>query len=231
MKALAFSGGKDSMACLHLLRDQLDCAIYVDTGMTYPETDELVGYAATLVPMHIVSSDRKSQNAQMGLPSDLVPIEWTLVGQMIGKGTPYRIQSSWDCCYTNIAMPLFQYAHRIGVDELVCGERKDDTLQSSAPNGTVIGRIVRRHPIADWTAAQVLEFLETKMEVPEHYRTVMQTSLDCFDCTGFGPYSHDRVAWMATRYPDKHQAYHDRMAQVRHAVESSLVHLGGKSHG
>ncbi|MDE2389927.1 MAG: phosphoadenosine phosphosulfate reductase family protein, partial [Betaproteobacteria bacterium] len=50
MRVLAFSGGKDSMACLHLMRGSLDCAIYIDTGKAYPETLELVRYAGSIVP-------------------------------------------------------------------------------------------------------------------------------------------------------------------------------------
>ena len=82
MKALAFSGGKDSMACLHFLQD-LDCAIHVDTGFSYPETRRLVEYASSILPMHIVISNRHAQNEREGIPADVVPIDWTNLGQQI----------------------------------------------------------------------------------------------------------------------------------------------------
>jgi len=38
MLGLAFSGGKDSMACWYLYRDQQPIVIFVNTGKAYPET-------------------------------------------------------------------------------------------------------------------------------------------------------------------------------------------------
>ena len=126
------------MACLHLLRSTLDCAIYVDTGFSYPETAALVEYARTIIPVHVVVSDRKAQNELEGLPADVVPIDWTRLGHTITGPKPVLIQSYLGCCYESISKPLLDYAIRIGVKELVYGQRDDEGHKSPARDGTVV---------------------------------------------------------------------------------------------
>lgn len=222
MMALAFSGGKDSMACLHLMKDDLDCAIYVDTGFAYPETQELVGYAATLVPMHIVSSDRKGQNAREGIPADVVPISWTAFGQLVTTTKPWRIQSYLGCCCENISLPLLRAAKDLGVTQLVYGQRNEEGHKATSRNGDVIDGITRLHPIEEWTKAQVLDYLATKMPIPAHY-ALKHSSLDCYDCTAFEKESSDRITWMQQQHPDLYQSYRTRRVAVDTALKEALL--------
>lgn len=222
MQALALSGGKDSMACLHLLRDTLSCAIYVDTGYGYPETKALVEYAATIIPVHIVTSDRDRQQAQSGWPSDVVPIAWTHLGQSVTTTKDIMIQSYLGCCFENISFPLLERARELGVTHLVYGKRREETTTSIARNGDCVHGMIRVHPIEDWTASQVLAYLDTKMAVPEHYRTVTHSSLDCYDCTGFRQDSQDRAVWMQQHYPHYYDLYRERMEKIDAAIQAGL---------
>ena len=222
MQALAFSGGKDSMACLHLMRTQLDCAIYIDTGYSYPETERLVDYAATLLPLHRIQSNRAAQQEREGWPSDVVPINWTRQGQEITGQKPIMIQSYLACCWDNISWPLLQAATRLGVTTLVCGQRQEETHKSTIRHYGQVDGVRRVHPIADWTSEQVLTFLEQHMDVPDHYRTVRHSSLDCFDCTGFAQESQDRLDWTATRYPAYAQQYHLRASAIQSALQDAM---------
>ena len=221
MRALAFSTGKDSMACLHLMLGDLDCAIYVDTGFAYPESRALVEYADTLVPVVVVKSERAAQNEAEGLPADVVPIDWTTLGQTLHVKQPYKIQSYLGCCYQNITEPIYRKAAELGATELVFGQRKEESRKSPARNGDVIFGITRLQPIEDWTTQQVLDFLATKMRVPEHYR-LKHSSLDCYDCTGFRRDSSDRIEWMMMAHPDLYDAYFARRKQVDAAIRESL---------
>ena len=207
------------MACLHLMREQLDCAIYVDTGFSYPETRALVNYAASLLPiLHVVQSDRQGQHEQMGIPADVVPIDWTEVGQQITSPKPIRIQSYLGCCFANITLPLWAKAKELGVTTLVMGQRNDEGYRSPARDGTPCEGITRLHPIEGWTAQHVLDYLETQMDVPAHYRFSAQTSLDCYDCTGYEREAHERVAWMKATHPQAYAAY----AMKHHALYTAL---------
>jgi 3'-phosphoadenosine 5'-phosphosulfate sulfotransferase (PAPS reductase)/FAD synthetase len=221
MRVLAFSGGKDSMACLHLMRDSLDCAIYVDTGKSYPETQALVAYASDLVPMITVHSARDKQNQREGIPADVVPIDWTRIGQMLTTKKQTTIQSHVECCFENIAYPLLLKAKEMGATEIVYGQRNDEAHKSTARNGDIVEGIVRLQPIEDWTSDQVLAYLETKMHVPAHY-SIKHSSLDCYDCTAFRKDSHDRVAFTAERYPAMHAEYMERIALLNQAIATAM---------
>lgn len=219
--ALAFSGGKDSMACLYLVRDQLDCAIYVDTGFAYPETQALVEHAKSLIPVHVVRSDRRGQNARCGVPADLVPINWTVLGQHLTSPKPVTIQSYLQCCWENIAAPAAAYAKSLGVTHLVGGQRMEEGHKSTSRHGDLVDGLVRLYPIHDWTRQQVLEYLRTKMALPDHY-WIQHSSLDCYDCTAFAHESKDRVAWTRERYPAFHAEYQRRHDAITSAISEAV---------
>lgn len=222
MQALAFSGGKDSMACLHLLRAELDCAIYVDTGFTYPETRQMVNYASTLVPiMFVVQSDRIGQHALNGLPSDLVPVEWTVTGQAMTGKKATLIQASLQCCYENLSAPLLAKAKALGVTHLVYGQRHEESYKAPSRDGDVVEGMVRVHPIEDWTTPQVLAYLATKMDVPDHYR-LTRSSLDCYDCPAYRRVSQDLHEWTKAKYPQFHAAYQHNYNAVLGAIQEAL---------
>jgi phosphoadenosine phosphosulfate reductase len=216
MKALAFSGGKDSMACLHLLRDELACAIYVDTGYAYPETQRLVEYAAGLVPMHVVKACRGE-----AIPSDVVPVNWTANGQIVTGPKSCVIQSYLDCCFQNIAVPLLAKANELGVSELFDGERAAEGHKSPSLDGESVYGVVRRHPIRDWTEREVLDYLATKMEIPAHY-SIKHSSLDCYDCTAYRNDSVDRVTWMKDAHPQFFERYLERARALDQAIGEAL---------
>lgn len=220
MKALAFSGGKDSMACLHLERETLDFAIYVDTGFTYPETLEMVEYTRSIVPVRIVKVGRLKQNEREGIPSDVVPINWTPLGQQITGPKSVLIQSYLGCCYENISAPLLKAAKEFGVTELVYGQRNDETHKSPARNGDVVEGIVRSQPIENWTAEEVLAYLATQMAVPQHY-ILKHSSLDCYDCTAFRKDSQDRIEWMKQKHPDLFVHYEKRADALSSALREA----------
>lgn len=194
------------MACLHLMRDELDAAIYIDTGYSYPETRAMIDYANTLVPVHRVAVDRARDHLENGIPTDVVPVDWTPFGQAITHTKPITLQASYQCCYSNIAKPFSEAAKRLGATHVVSGQRNDEACRSTAQNGDLVDGLIRLFPIADWTAAQVLAYLATKMDVPPHY-AINHSSLDCYDCTAFHQASHDRIAWTKAHHPTFYAAY------------------------
>lgn len=206
------------MACLHLMRDALDCAIYVDTGFGYPETQALVEYATQLLPMHVVRSDRAAQNEREGIPADVVPIDWTPLGQMLGGEKPVKVQSYLACCFDNISAPILAKARELGATEIVSGERRGENRKSTSRDGQVVAGIVRLHPIYEWTDEEVIRYLESKMDVPKHY-AIKHSSLDCYDCTGYRKDSIDRVAWTREVHPVLFSRYEAR----RNALDQALT--------
>jgi|SRR5687768_624268 len=221
MRVLAFSGGKDSMACLHLCRHSLDCAIYVDTGKAYPETLEMVRYAEGIVPVITVHTNQAEQNQREGIPADIVPIDWTRLGQSHTSAKPVMIQSYISCCFENIAYPLLTEAKGIGATEIVYGQRNEDSHKSTARNGDKIEGMTRLHPIENWTSQQVFDYLASVMEIPKHY-AIKHSSLDCYDCTAFKSDSQDRWRYTLSTHPELYRKYAQRRDQLTQALADAL---------
>lgn len=205
------------MACLHLHRHELDCAIYVDTGYAYPETLALVEYARTMIPVHTVESNRN----QFWIPADLVPSDWTETGQAITVNRDVIIKNYHDCCFESISRPLMQKAAELGVKELFNGQRNEENRKSISRDGDIVWGIIRRQPIEKWTIAEVFAYLATKMEIPAHY-AFKHSSLDCFDCTAYRKDSVDRVEWMRDTHPDLYQRYAKRSAMLDAAIKEAM---------
>lgn len=221
MYALACSGGKDSLACFHLMRTKLDCAIYVDTGYAYEETQTMIDYIERFLPVHRVYADRAGQNAQCGIPADIVPIDWTVLGQAISGAKAFSIQSFLQCCWDNISAPLFSAAHRLGVTHLVMGQRLDEERKGTSRHGDILHGMTRLYPIEHWTTAQVLSYLRARMTVPTHF-AFEHTSLDCYDCPAYRRNSGDRIAWMQQVHPSLYIAYRQRRDLVQAALQQEL---------
>lgn len=209
------------MACLFLMQDTLDCAIYVDTGYSYPETQAMIALAETYLPVHRVQVDRDANHRLEGIPADVVPVEWTPAGQSMTTPKPYRIQPSFQCCYDNLAKPLMAKAKALGATHLVMGLRADEAMKATSRDGDVVEGMIRLHPIESWTAPQVLAYLATHMEVPAHF-ALTHSSLDCYDCPAFHRTSQDRIAWTKDRYPGYYAAYAQKQNAILAAVEASL---------
>ena len=209
------------MACLFLLRESLDCAIYIDTGYGYPETATMIDFAATLIPVHRFRTDRAGQNAREGIPSDFVPIASTRLGQLITGPKPMMLQSYLGCCWDNISWPLLEKATALGVTELVYGQRTEESHKTPIRYAAAIEGMTRLHPIENWTAQQVLDYLATNMTVPDHYR-IGHSSLDCYDCTGFEYESEDRLAWTAEHYPEFYASYAVRAKARDEAINQAF---------
>lgn len=224
MIALAFSGGKDSWACLWLNKDRLAdiLVIWIDTGKNYPELLETIEKAKAMCPNFVtVKVDRTGQNAYHGIPSDVVPINWTRAGQEVTGTKPVMVQSYLQCCYENIGANLQRYCLEHGITELIRGQRLDEGHKSPAWDGMVVDGITYRQPIENWSANKVLEFVGQHMPLPAHFG-FNHSSMDCYDCTAYAKESKDRVQYMHDRHPELYQEYAARKAALTDALQQSL---------
>jgi 3'-phosphoadenosine 5'-phosphosulfate sulfotransferase (PAPS reductase)/FAD synthetase len=92
--ALQFSGGKDSLAVLFLMRPYLDrlTVYHVDSGDAFPETTELIDKIAKHIPHFVrVQGRKKEVEAELGSCSDIVPCGSTAFGQMMGHEGPMLV--------------------------------------------------------------------------------------------------------------------------------------------
>lgn len=218
MDALWFSGGKDSMACLLLNEHRLDDihVLWANTGRYYPESLAFIEKAKAICPnWHEIQTDRMAQWEVNGLPSDLVPIDWTVFGQQFCALKPIRVQSYLQCCYENISGPLMAKSDALGVEKIIRGDRKDE-----AHTGVRSERF--ELPIWDWSADEVIEYLESRISIPEHFN-LEHSSMDCYDCTAFAAHSKDRIAYMKDRHPEKYAEHRRYLTALCDAINEPLA--------
>jgi 3'-phosphoadenosine 5'-phosphosulfate sulfotransferase (PAPS reductase)/FAD synthetase len=222
---LAFSGGKDSLACLFLNKDRLDdiSVFWINTGKTYPETLNVIDYAKSICPnFEEVKIDRDLQNAREGIPSDVVPVAWTKIGQSMTSKKETMIQPYISCCFENIGLQIHKYALANGITHLIKGQRNDESHKSTSRNGdVVIGGIKMLHPIENWTKQEVMDFIAIYMDVPKHFM-FNHSSLDCYDCTAYVKESSDRIEFTKNNYPDFYAEYFERKNKLDTVIKEAL---------
>jgi phosphoadenosine phosphosulfate reductase len=221
---LAFSGGKDSLACLLLHKKQLSkiTVFWVNTGKIYPETLKLVEYAKSISPNFIeIISDRQGQNDYWGIPADVVPIEWTRFGQSNTCEKPVMIQSYMQCCYENIAKQLNDAAKAYGITHLIRGQRNDESHRSTSKDGDSVDGLTYLQPIEEWTSFEVLSYISKHIELPAHFH-LKHTSLDCFDCTAYQKDTKDVSLYREKNHPELHKQFLARKEQLDSAIREAL---------
>lgn len=222
-RGLAFSGGKDSWACLWMYADQLKDihVIWVNTGKNIPEVLAMVEKARSMCPLFVeVKADREAQNAAFGLPSDLVPVNFTILGQAVKERTEVTVQSYLDCCYSNISAPLLRAAQNLQLDELIVGQRSADGHRGTRKDGDKVNGVTYRHPIEGWTDSQVMLYLDGLMALPEHFK-LQHTSVDCYDCTAYRKETVDKREYIAAKHPMLHAEYTARNNLLNKAVRAA----------
>lgn len=223
--ALGFSGGKDSWACLWLNYDRLHeiDVIWVNPGKSYPELLDTVALARELCPrFHEIKTDRDAQNAAWGLPSDIVPVDWTVYGRQFAGPKPITLQPYFHCCYENIGAALVAHAKALGCTHLIRGQRNDEGHVSASRDGDVVDGLVYVQPIETWTKSEVLEYVSQFMELPAHF-ALEHSSMDCYDCTAYRAASKDRIEYTRIEHPVLFEAYARRKAAVDSAVQAALM--------
>jgi 3'-phosphoadenosine 5'-phosphosulfate sulfotransferase (PAPS reductase)/FAD synthetase len=226
MIALAFSGGKDSLACLYLNKYRWNeiTVVWVNTGKNFPEVVKTIEKVKSLVPNFVeIKTDREAQNKQMGVPTSVLSIDHTTFGMhCTGNIKPIKVQPYLECCLANICNPLHEWCKKNGITELIRGQREDESRRGPSKDGSVIDGIKISQPIENWTSEQVYLYLHEEMgELPDHL-FFEHSSMDCYDCTAYLENSADRIRFMEKKYPVFYAEFMDRLIIVKESVKRDL---------
>lgn len=225
---LQFSGGKDSLACLYLLRPHWDqlTVMWCNSGAAFPETIEQMDCIRAMVPHFLeVKGNQPAHVELMGLPADMVPIRNTAVGKMFQPNDGVLLQPYWECCAASFWLPMQQAVLDLGATMIIKGQRKAEVRRAPISSGHVENGIMTRFPIENWSRKQVFDFLRRKgVEVPAHY-AYTETSLDCWSCTAFLDEHRGWMRYLKSKHPDLWAVYEPRLRKVRGAIQAELVHF------
>lgn len=220
--ALSFSGGKDSAACLKLLRPQLRdiTVVWCNPGNPFPAMRAYMDLVAASVPHFVeVTGDLVAFQQHHGYPVDTLPVWSTSVGQAItDTHLPHTFTSPFHCCYENMWTPLHNYLQREGFDCIIRGQKKADLKQNrqARVEGAREG-VEFIYPLDDWTDAEVLAYLGPE-DMPPFYREGVVSSQDCRTCLAYEHENPQRLRFLKKVDP----AAYEELAPV-HRTYTTLL--------
>lgn len=222
-----FSGGKDSLACVYLLRDHLDrITIYhLDTGDLLPEIRASVAHVEAMAPHFVrVQTDAMGWIEQNGLPTDLLPHGSHQVGQMMGEGP--QLVTRYYCCFSNLMLPLWTRIKEDGNTLAIRGTKAVDMVKLPVDSGEMANGIELWLPIRDWSHAEVFAYLKAVGAPANRIYDYVTNSPECARCSAW--WGERRARYLRQFHPDLYVEYERRLRIVAAAAADSIAHLNSE---
>lgn len=225
--ALQFSGGKDSLACLLMLREagQLEqvSVYWVNTLDGCPETLAIVDWARSLVPDLIeIRSDARAWRQVFGDPSDLVPASSHFLGVAYGM-SDRQLVGRFDCCFHNLMRPMHERMLADGVDAVIRGTKLCDT--GRVPHEGAAGEYEVILPIKNWSHEEVFAYLASRgapaNPIYEHFAGI--SAPECMSCTAW--WDDGKAGYLAKRHPGRVGEYRANLSEIKALLQSHLADL------
>lgn len=217
---LQLSGGRDSVACLYLMRPLWDrmTVYWLNTGDAMPETLDIMNQLCMMLPSFVeIDGARNVVWREHGMPSDIVPSSNRPLG-IIGSGSNAPlIQDRYDCCARTIMMPMHQRMIDDGITLIIRGQKNSDKLKSPIRSGYEEDGIQYLFPIEDWTAEQVDSYLKQVNAPVSRVYEMLSTTPDCLTCPAW--WEEGRAAYLHKYHPEAYTEYQSGLATIREALE------------
>lgn len=198
---LLFSGGKDSLCCLMLLKDHWDkiMVTWVNPGNPTESLSSYMDGIKKRVPNFTeVNGNQPEYIHKWGWPADVVPVRSTKDdhgAKMQGiTFVPYTA-----CCRSNLWQPMHKFVEDYKATLVILGQRKDESLRNRHRDMEFnhSDGVMFWHPINEWIGSEVFEYLGKIGEpLPPGYVNADRStsSTDCKNCTAYLDHGISRFA-------------------------------------
>ena len=236
MKILEFSGGKDSLAVLLLLRDHLPeiTVLWADSGNSFPETIAQMEKVRAICPNFIIAHGNQPEVIERGgYPVDVLPMRNHSYISRMAQQNRLKLQGFFECCTNSFLLPMHQKALELGATTIIRGQKACDSHKSPLKNGDVVDGIQYLFPIEDWTDDQVMEFVKDSPLLPTHYSEA-NTGLDCMHCTAYLADNQWKLNYLKRNYPETAKEVTRRLTLIQQEIRSDMQHIDaliGEKHG
>jgi phosphoadenosine phosphosulfate reductase len=225
--AMQFSGGKDSLACLLLLKKHWnDITVYwLNAGDGFPETIKVVRKMQELLPNFVeINSSVANNVAAYGIPSDLVPYGSSNHAHALNAATSILMQDRVACCFRSIMQPMHEQMKKDGITLIIRGQKNEDQYKGALRSGEILDGVEFLYPVENWTSVEVKEFIKSYgYEEQDYYKQGMDHAPECMTCSAWWDDGHGD--YLANRYPDKHAEYKKRLLIINQAISAPLKNM------
>lgn len=222
--AFELSGGKDSLASLHLLRAYWDRMVvyWLDTGDSLPEVREVIEALAEELPRFVrIQSSAHDVIAEHGLPTDILPASCTPIG-IAATGRGVLMQDRYSCCFRTVMLPMHQRVTADGATLIIRGQKNSDGNKSTLRSGDEEHGIQYLFPVEDWDDAQVMAYLrENGIAYPKVYDHGLRSAPDCMTCSGW--WEDGRAAYLKQHHPIAFKEYRARLNTISDAAAGHIA--------
>ena len=215
---LMFSGGKDSLALLHLakLAGISPTVVWINTGFAFAETETFIretvaryGFELEETPHDLMAVWREH-----GLPSRIMP-ESRLAYLKDDRDRP-AIRHWMHCCFRRGQNWL---SHLPRGSRLLIGQKSCDPMAGLTRSQPARGAS-KVMPIWNWSDENVLAFLDAEaVPLPVSYADV-SSSLECRVCPAM---KADKFAYLSKRHPDSARTFRSMQGEIQRAVQEDVA--------
>ncbi len=234
--AVAFSGGKDSLAVTYLLRPYWDRVTFYhcDAGDLLPETVEVVKHVEAMVPKFVrIETDSRSWMERFGLASDVVPVSCTPLGLTMsnGKGGGVAVVDRHACCGANIWAPVHERLAADGITLAIRGTRRADygwgvlAAASGVAGGSTVTVDGREYwfPIHDWSTDQVFDYLRSVGAPIARYYEHNGQGPECACCPAY--LDEERATYLKRYHPALADRYASNIRKIAAEISRPVGQL------
>jgi 3'-phosphoadenosine 5'-phosphosulfate sulfotransferase (PAPS reductase)/FAD synthetase len=219
--ALQFSGGKDSLALLYMLRAWWnDLTIYwANPGDPPDELLDLMRRVAGEVPHFVeVPGRRWEVIQQFGWPANVVPAGHDrLSHDIFVKSKTPLLQDRLSCCIRSMMAPMHERMIQDGVTLVLRGQRGADALAARMPES---GEYEVLFPIDSWSDEDVFGFLAGRgVKLPGWYE-VSKHGMDCLTCSAW--HAREHLPYLDATSPHAAALVRHRMETINEAALAAM---------